>query len=128
MADTWITDATLQELFTGLSQSISASSEALSKSITESNKVLDSFNQKANAAIAGLETANDILNQLQASGFNILLMPPASKTFSQRLAESINKPQEDEYTCGIIIYAQAPSVQLTIDRYEALLKVIRAPL
>ncbi len=123
--DTWIT-GDLNSIFTGTAEKLRVTQDALNKTKLESQKVLDSFNEKANAAIAGLEVANDLLNQIQAAGFNILFMEPASKTFSQRLAEADNKPAEDEFTSGLIIFAQAPSIELTIKRYTALLKILKS--
>lgn len=121
--DSWI-KTNLGNIFTGQSSSLTLKSEALTKVKFEADAVIQSAGQKGYAASEGLEVTANLLDALDQAGYNYLLMPPAAKSFANRISESTNKPVEDEWTAGIVINIQGPSIQETAEKYKALLDII----
>ena len=123
MADTWIT-TDLNTIFPNRANEFAKVSQELNKSKQEADKIIQSFDQKAEAAAQGLSVTSNLLMQIQASGYSVLYMPPADKEFFNRLAESNNKPFPDSWTAGICIFVQGPSISETTTKYTALLDIL----
>lgn len=121
--DQWIT-VDLGTLFPNRAAEFAALSSQLNKLKKEADKVILSFDTKAGAATQGLEVTSNLLKQITATGFNTLFMPPKSQPFFTRLANSDNKPVADDFSAGLCVFFQAPSLSLTIKRYTALLDII----
>lgn len=127
MKDVWIR-ANLSTIFSGNVPALTTISERLKKAKFEADVVVGRVAEKGLAMSYGLEVTANFLDELTQTGANMLLMPPQAKPFHTRVAEAENKPTNDKWTAGIVIFIQGPSVQDTLKSYNALLDIIQKPI
>ncbi len=123
MKDVWITQ-NLGSVFPAKGAQLEALSTSLHKLKAEADLIIQNYDQKAEAAAQGLSVTANLLTQIKETGYSVLMMPPANAGFFPRLAESSNKPYPDEFSAGICIMFQSPSLETTIQKYAALINVI----
>ena len=123
--DVW-KNVNLEEVFFSQSEKLDALQIQLDKAQKEANFIIGDYQAKLDAANAGLEVTQTLLDDLQQSGFSALYMEPKELGIFQRVAISKNKPQELDFSCGIFITFHGPSLSITTEKYKALLNILNS--
>lgn len=121
--DVWV-GLGLEDLFPSKKKALDVLALDLAKKKHEADLIIQSFDQKLEAASQGIAVTSNLLTQIGETGYNILMMPPKSEGFFPRVANSDNQPYPDEFSAGVCIFFQAPSITLTAQKYKALIDII----
>ena len=125
MADVWAT-IDLGSIFPNREAEFTAASNLASAAKQEADTVVLRFSEKGQAASQTLSVTSNLLTQITKTGYNTLFMPPDQKDFFERLNESEGKPFPDDWTAGICIFIQGPSITETAEKYAALLDILNS--
>lgn len=121
--DVWV-GLDLTDIFPGTQVSLDLQQEALLKAKDEADKIILSFEEKAAAATESLRLTSSLLEQIQQTGYDVLMLNPADGDFFERVANSNNQPFPNDYTAGICIFFGSPSLSETAKKYKALTDII----
>ncbi len=122
MADVWLS-VKLEDVFPGIKQGIEKLNKESDEVLSRFQKTLSQLQLKYDALSVAVQTTNNLLNSLSASGFYMLPLPPGSGTIVSRIATASNPPTGD-YSAGLVVAVSAPDLSAVAEKYQKLMQIL----